>query len=105
MSHAAPPVPLPPDELRFRIVGMDCPSCAAKVDSAVCLVEGVDDTTTSTTTMMLRVTTAPGAAPAVAEVGCGRRLRALPDKVIGLRHGGRLARLVGPDGQARRDLG
>ena len=66
MSHAAPPVPLPPDELRFRIVGMDCPSCAAKVDSAVCLVEGVDDTTTSTTTMMLRVTTAPGAAPAVA---------------------------------------
>lgn len=66
MSPAVPPVLLPADELRFRIAGMDCPSCAAKVDRAVCLVEGVEDTTTSTTTMMLRVTTAPGAAPAAA---------------------------------------
>ena len=63
MSDAAPSTALPADELRFRIAGMDCPSCAAKVDRAVCLVDGVENTTTSTTTMMLRVTTAPGAAP------------------------------------------
>ena len=58
--------PAPATELRFRVAGMDCPSCAAKVDRAVCLIEGVEDTITSPTTMTLRVKTSPDAAPSAA---------------------------------------
>lgn len=66
MSNAAAPSSTPAAELRFRVAGMDCPSCAAKVDRAVCLVEGVEDTVTSPTTMILRVTPSPDAKPSAA---------------------------------------
>lgn len=43
---------------RFRVAGMDCAGCAAKIDAAVRRVDGVSDVTVSATTGILRVTSA-----------------------------------------------
>lgn len=32
-----------PDRLRFKITGMDCPSCESKIETAVCRLPGVSD--------------------------------------------------------------
>lgn len=45
-------------QLRFRITGMDCAGCAAKVDTAVRRIDGVSDVAVSATTGTLRLTSA-----------------------------------------------
>lgn len=43
-------------QLRFRIAGMDCAGCAAKIDTAVRRIEGVTDVAVSAAAGTLRVT-------------------------------------------------
>ncbi len=40
---------------RFRVEGMDCASCATKIDTAVRRVAGVEDVSVSVTTGMMTV--------------------------------------------------
>ncbi len=40
---------------RFRVEGMDCASCATKIDTAVRRVSGVEDVSVSVTTGMMTV--------------------------------------------------
>ncbi len=55
-------------ETRFRVEGMDCASCASKIDTAVRRVEGVEDVSVSVTTgtMTVRHSAANGLADTVA---------------------------------------
>ncbi|KAB2681609.1 MULTISPECIES: heavy metal translocating P-type ATPase [Brucella] len=43
------------NQIRFRIDGMDCASCAAKIDTAVRRVGGIEDVSVSVTTGMMTV--------------------------------------------------
>jgi copper chaperone CopZ len=43
------------DRLRFRVEGMDCGSCARKIETALTRVAGVSDISISTTTETLRL--------------------------------------------------
>ncbi len=38
---------IPPLESRYRVSGMDCAACAAKIDRAVRRIEGVTDVSVS----------------------------------------------------------
>jgi Zn2+/Cd2+-exporting ATPase len=71
-------------ESRYRIEGMDCPSCAAKIDSAVRRIAGVEEVRVSATagTMTVRHAARGDIAPAVARRvdGLGYKLRPLADR-------------------------
>ncbi|WP_075292088.1 heavy metal translocating P-type ATPase [Pararhizobium arenae] len=56
-------------ETRFRVEGMDCASCASKIDTAVRRVDGVEDVSVSVTTgtMTVRHTEEEGLADTVAK--------------------------------------
>ena len=56
-------------ETRFRVEGMDCASCATKIDTAVRRVEGVEDVSVSVTTgtMTVRHSATDGLAETVAK--------------------------------------
>jgi Cd2+/Zn2+-exporting ATPase len=56
-------------ETRFRVEGMDCASCASKIDTAVRRVQGVEDVSVSVTTgtMTVRHSAADGLADTVAK--------------------------------------
>ena len=43
------------DRLRYRVEGMDCGSCARKIETALTRVPGVSDIAISTTTETLRL--------------------------------------------------
>src|SRR5690606_21797479 len=43
------------NQIRFRIDGMDCASCAAKIDTAVRRVRGIEDVSVSVTTGTMTV--------------------------------------------------
>jgi Co/Zn/Cd efflux system component/copper chaperone CopZ len=43
----------PPDALRYRITGMDCPSCVAKIEGAARKVPGVKDVRVSLTSQLM----------------------------------------------------
>lgn len=58
---------------RYRVGGMDCASCAAKIDTALRRLPGVEDVAVSVTSRLLAVTHAPEA-----------DLRALERRVVGL---------------------
>ena len=51
---------------RFRIGGMDCASCASKIDTAVRRIEGVEDVSVSVTAGTLTVHHEVAAAPKAA---------------------------------------
>ncbi|SCD23147.1 heavy metal translocating P-type ATPase [Brucella inopinata] len=48
-AHAESPLEAAPNSLRFRVDGMDCASCAAKIDTAVRRLAGVTDVSVSVT--------------------------------------------------------
>ena len=58
---------------RYRVGGMDCASCATKIDTAVRRLPGVSDVSVSVTAGTMTVTHAPGAtlAPAIAQQVAG----------------------------------
>ncbi|WP_164078974.1 cation transporter, partial [Stenotrophomonas maltophilia] len=43
------------NQTRYRVEGMDCASCAAKIDTAVRRLPGVDDVTVSVPTGIMTV--------------------------------------------------
>ncbi|WP_372426484.1 heavy metal translocating P-type ATPase [Salinarimonas chemoclinalis] len=47
------------ETLRYRVDGMDCASCAAKIETALARIEGVDDIAVSATAGTLRMRTPP----------------------------------------------
>lgn len=47
---------LTPTQIRFRVGGMDCGSCAAKIETAVRRIDGVDDVAVSVTAGTMNVT-------------------------------------------------
>jgi Zn2+/Cd2+-exporting ATPase len=54
--------------LRYRVEGMDCASCARKVETALTRVPGISDIAVNTTTETLRLKAADGASEHVEEV-------------------------------------
>jgi Cd2+/Zn2+-exporting ATPase len=78
---ALAPTSLMADRMRYRVSGMDCSSCAQKVDAAVRRVPGVADVSVSAQAGTMTVTLAEGAAD----------LRpAIEDKVAALGYGATL---------------
>lgn len=63
----------PPDAVRYRITGMDCPSCVAKIESAARKVPGVEEVKVSLTAqlMTLRVDDPAARLPAVEQAITG----------------------------------
>ena len=63
--------------VRLSIQGMDCASCAATVEKALCAVPGIEQVAVNFATEEAAVTLAPGAAPdlAAAVSGAGYRVR------------------------------
>jgi Zn2+/Cd2+-exporting ATPase len=57
-----------PQSLRYRVKGMDCASCARKIETAVSRVAGVSDIAVSTTTEILRLTVPEGSGAVVEKV-------------------------------------
>ncbi|MCR5942682.1 cadmium-translocating P-type ATPase [Ochrobactrum sp. XJ1] len=72
-----------PMQTRFRVDGMDCASCASKIDTAVRRMPGVTDVSVSVTAGTMKVTHGSEAEPDA----IGRKLSALgyPAKVIPVR--------------------
>lgn len=68
----------PTQQSRYRVKGMDCASCAAKIDTAVRRVPGVEDVPVSGTagTMTIRHVNDEAIAPAIAKrvTGLGYKL-------------------------------
>ncbi|ASY64881.1 Lead, cadmium, zinc and mercury transporting ATPase [Sinorhizobium sojae CCBAU 05684] len=79
-------------ESRFRVEGMDCASCAAKIDAAVRRVAGVNDVSVSVVagTMTVRHMARDDVAPAIVHKvgGLGYELRPLADRARQGFHGG-----------------
>ncbi len=46
----------------FRVTGMDCPSCAAKVEAAVCKLAGTSDVKVDVKSQTMTVRLQPGVA-------------------------------------------
>lgn len=79
------------DTVRYRVTGMDCPDCVAKIEKAVRKVPGVDEARVSLSSQVMTVRLGQGAAP----------LPELERTVTGL--GYRLALLKTPDSRADDD--
>ncbi|WP_114395271.1 heavy metal translocating P-type ATPase [Oleisolibacter albus] len=60
-SSAAPAVG--PEPLRYRVGGMDCPSCVAKVETALRRLPGVDAISLNYQSQLLKLTLDPAATP------------------------------------------
>lgn len=77
----------PTKQSRYRVEGMDCASCAAKIDTAVRRVRGVEDVSVSVTagTMTVRHVDDEAIAPAIAKkvTGLGYKLAVIPGRSIG----------------------
>ena len=77
----------PTQQSRYRVDGMDCASCAAKIDTAVRRVRGVEDVSVSVTagTMTVRHVDDEAIAPAIAKkvTGLGYKLAVIPGRSFG----------------------
>ncbi len=77
----------PTQQSRYRVDGMDCASCAAKIDTAVRRVPGVEDVSVSATagTMTVRHANDEAIAPAIAKrvTGLGYKLTLVPGRSTG----------------------
>lgn len=77
----------PTQQSRYRVDGMDCASCAAKIDTAVRRVPGVEDVSVSATagTMIVRHVNDEAIAPAIAKkvTGLGYKLTVIPGRSTG----------------------
>ncbi|WP_204316838.1 heavy-metal-associated domain-containing protein, partial [Klebsiella aerogenes] len=86
------------NQTRYRVEGMDCASCAAKIDTAVRRLPGVDDVTVSVPTGIMTVHHRAGGDLEAIE----QKVRGLGYTVVPLRPEGSPAPTAA-DGRAGRD--
>ena len=67
---------------RYRVEGMDCASCAQKIETAVRRIEGVDDVSISVPAGTMTVSHAPDAATAPAVLQQVARLLRLKKRLL-----------------------